>query len=112
MGKNGKLKKSIGGIEFTDESSEADRESRFGARDVPNWISSLRESRLKELRCGEFAGMARKKKKISVNQTVEEATDLIMNYLSKFPEEEQEARIAALARRNFGLRRAAKKRRN
>jgi len=52
--------------------------------------------------------MAKKKKKeMSFNQAVEEATDLVMKHLSKLPEEEQEARVAALARRNFNVGRAA-----
>jgi hypothetical protein len=44
---------------------------------------------------------------MSFNQAVEELTDLVENYLSKLPEEEQEARVAALARRDFSVARAA-----
>jgi len=51
--------------------------------------------------------MAGKKKKLSFNQAVEELTGLVENYLSKLPEEEREVRVAALARRNFSVARAA-----
>jgi hypothetical protein len=45
--------------------------------------------------------MATKRKKMSLRRAVEEATDIIEKHLSKLPEEEQEARVAAIARRSF-----------
>jgi len=45
--------------------------------------------------------MARKPEKISLRRAVEEATDIIEKHLSKLPEEEQESRVAAIARRSF-----------
>jgi len=51
--------------------------------------------------------MARKSKKMSLQQAVEEATDIVVKHLSTLPEEEQENRVAALARRSFKSVRAA-----
>ena len=51
--------------------------------------------------------MTRKPKKVSLQRAVEEATDIIEKHLSSLPEEEQEARVAAIGRRSFKSVRAA-----
>ncbi len=45
--------------------------------------------------------MTRKPKKVSLQRAVEEATDIIEKHLSSLPEEEQEARVAAIGRRSL-----------
>jgi len=52
--------------------------------------------------------MATKRKKPSLREAAEELTAMAQKYLSAMPEEEQEARVAALARRDFSGGRAAR----
>jgi hypothetical protein len=51
--------------------------------------------------------MPKKKKKKSLEQAAQELTAMAMKHLSTMPEEEQEARVAAFARRDFSGARAA-----
>ena len=52
--------------------------------------------------------MATKKKKMSLREAAEELTAMALKHLSTMPEEEQEARVAALARRDFSGGRAGR----
>jgi hypothetical protein len=52
--------------------------------------------------------MAKKRKKMTLDEAVEELTAMAMKHLSTLPEEEQEARVAALTRRDFSGGRAAR----
>lgn len=56
----------------------------------------------------EVQRMATKRKKMSLRKAVEELTAMAEKHLSTLPEEEQEARVAALARRDFKSGRAAR----
>jgi hypothetical protein len=45
--------------------------------------------------------MPKKKKKMSLKEAAEELTVMALKSLSKLPDEEREARVAAFARRDF-----------
>lgn len=51
--------------------------------------------------------MAKAKKKLSLKRAVEELTAIAEKHLATLPEEEQEARVAAFARRDFKTGRGA-----
>jgi len=51
---------------------------------------------------------AAKKKKMSLREAAEELTAMALKHLSTMPKEEQDARVAALARRDFSGVRAAR----
>ena len=51
--------------------------------------------------------VAKKHKKISLKTAVDKLTEITEKHLSALPEEEQDARVAAFARRDFNASRAA-----
>jgi hypothetical protein len=51
--------------------------------------------------------MAKKRKKLSLNQAVEKLTAIAEKHLASLPEEERDARVSALARRTFTKRRGS-----